>query len=61
MFVLLVFFYSVAPVGDHHDLDLNLGIAPPQRAEAQSENMEMEGFQNYCGSTILPEFGAKVL
>ncbi|KAL7092033.1 hypothetical protein ACP275_12G140500 [Erythranthe tilingii] len=48
-----------APAGDYHDLDLNLGIAPPNRANGQTQNMEMGSFQIYCGSNNLPENGAK--
>ncbi|PIN05086.1 hypothetical protein CDL12_22382 [Handroanthus impetiginosus] len=45
--------------GEHHDLDLNLGIALPHRANGQTQNMEMGGFQIHCGSNNLPENGAK--
>ncbi|KAI3447624.1 hypothetical protein Pfo_004289 [Paulownia fortunei] len=46
-------------VGEHHDLDLNLGIAPPHGANGQNQNMEMGSFQIHCGSNNLPENGAK--
>ncbi|KAK6152416.1 hypothetical protein DH2020_015051 [Rehmannia glutinosa] len=45
--------------GEHHDLDLNLGIAPPHRTNSQTRNMEMGSFQIQCGSNNLPENGSK--
>ncbi|KAL6503129.1 APETALA2-like protein 1 [Orobanche hederae] len=46
--------------GEHQDLDLNLCIAPPRRANGQQPpNMEMGSFEIHCGQDNLPENGAK--
>ncbi|KAL1541272.1 AP2-like ethylene-responsive transcription factor TOE3 [Salvia divinorum] len=45
--------------GDLHNLDLNLSIAPPERALWEIHNMETESFQINYGSNILPESGLK--
>lgn len=50
----------ISLAGEYHDLDLNLGIAPPHRANCQTQNMETGSFQIHCGSNNLPENGAKV-
>ncbi|KAL1565968.1 AP2-like ethylene-responsive transcription factor TOE3 isoform X1 [Salvia divinorum] len=52
---------SEAPggAGDLHNLDLNLGIAPPERAHWDIHTMETESFQINYGSNNLPENGLK--
>ncbi|KAH6797723.1 hypothetical protein C2S52_022277 [Perilla frutescens var. hirtella] len=41
--------------GEHNNLDLNLSIAPPERADGQIHNMEMGSYQIHCGSNNLLE------
>ncbi|KAL3839613.1 hypothetical protein ACJIZ3_024204 [Penstemon smallii] len=42
---------------EHHDLDLNLGIAPPHSVNNKTQNMEVESFQLHYVSNNLPENG----
>ncbi|KAL3646726.1 APETALA2-like protein 1 [Castilleja foliolosa] len=50
---------SMDIAGEHHDLDLNLCIAPPHRENVRPQNMEMGSFQIQYGSNHLPEIGDK--
>ncbi|KAL8504558.1 hypothetical protein ACS0TY_015936 [Phlomoides rotata] len=52
---------SEADIGasEHHELDLNLGIAPPHKANGQSQDMETASYQVHYGSNDLSENRAK--
>lgn len=50
----------ISLAGEHHDLDLNLGIAPPHRANGQTQDMEMASYQVHYGSNNLSENRAQV-
>ncbi|CAI9783207.1 unnamed protein product [Fraxinus pennsylvanica] len=44
--------------GRNHNLDLNLGIAPPHLADGQNMNIDAKSLQIHSGSVGLPENGA---
>ncbi|GER43484.1 AP2-like ethylene-responsive transcription factor [Striga asiatica] len=54
---------SVPDIGnaEHHDLDLNLCIAPPHGANVQTQNIEAGNFQMHFGPNNLTGNGPKVL
>ncbi|KAL2514402.1 Ethylene-responsive transcription factor Related to AP22-7 [Forsythia ovata] len=45
--------------GRNHNLDLNLGIAPPHFADGQNMNIDAKSFQLHSGSEGLPNNGAR--
>lgn len=44
-----------------HNLDLNLGIAPPHLADGQNMSIDAKSFQLHSGSEGLPENRAWVI